>query len=170
MRDSIEISGPDPRRLTGRHVLAALIAFFGVVFSVNGYFLMRALSTHTGVVVNEPYRKGLAYNTRITADARQAQLGWHDDIQLTTDGTLTVAISDRDGVPVSGLSLAGVLARPSTASADIALRLTEVGGEHYIASAGTLAPGAWIAAIEAHRDGNTAEPVYRARRRLWLEP
>ena len=59
-------------RLDGRHVLMMLFAFFGVIFAVNGYFLFSALSTHTGVVAVEPYRKGLAYNH---ADRRRRTAG-----------------------------------------------------------------------------------------------
>ena len=55
------------------------VGFFGIIFAVNGYFLYSALSTHTGVVANEPYRKGLAYNERIAADEQPERLGWRDD-------------------------------------------------------------------------------------------
>ena len=56
--------------LNGRHVLIGLLLFFGTIFAVNGYFMFVALSTYTGVVADEPYRKGLAYNARIAADER----------------------------------------------------------------------------------------------------
>ena len=41
--------------LTGRHVLYTFIAFFGIIFAVNGVFLYSALKTNTGVVAIEPY-------------------------------------------------------------------------------------------------------------------
>ncbi len=66
-----------------------LIAFFGVIFAVNGYFLYSALSTHTGVVAIEPYRKGLAYNERIAADERQKALGWQRQTSLARDGRVS---------------------------------------------------------------------------------
>ena len=62
--------------LQGRQVLACSLAFFAAVFIVNGAMIYSALSTHTGLVANEPYRKGLHYNERIAADERQAHLGW----------------------------------------------------------------------------------------------
>ena len=172
MRDTSESWEPAQQawRLTGRHVLAILIGFFGVVFSVNGYFLSRALSTHTGVVSVEPYRQGLAYNLRIAADERQTALGWRDVVRLMPDGAVSVTITTPDGAPVGGLMVEGVLARPATASADIALQLNEIGSGQYIARTNAPAPGAWIVAIEARRRDETMEPVYRARRRLWLEP
>jgi len=72
-------ASPEVQGLRGRHVLFAFLGFFGVIFAVNGVFLYAALSTHTGVVANEPYRKGLNYNQRIAAFQAQEQLGWAED-------------------------------------------------------------------------------------------
>jgi nitrogen fixation protein FixH len=91
------MAGGEPRPLQGWHVLLYVLGFFAPIFAVNGYFLYSALSTHTGIVANEPYRKGLHYNDRIAADATQAELGWHGDVELAPDnGRLKVAISSRD--------------------------------------------------------------------------
>ena len=54
--------------------------FFAVIFAVNGAMIYSAIVTHTGIVSNEPYRKGLHYNERIAADERQSALGWTDDV------------------------------------------------------------------------------------------
>ena len=64
--------------LTGRHVLAAMLVFFAVVFAVNAAMIYAALSTYSGVVADEPYRKGLHYNERIVADERQRQRNWRE--------------------------------------------------------------------------------------------
>src|SRR5688572_2876208 len=80
--------------LRGGHVLAAFLAFFGVIFAVNGVFLYMALSTHTGLVAQEPYRKGLHYNDRIAAAERQQALGWTSDLRLAPEsGALTLALT-----------------------------------------------------------------------------
>lgn len=164
----------DPRQLEGtlqgRHVLALLLAFFGVIFAVNGYFLYAALTTHSGVVAAEPYRKGLAYNARIAADERQSGLAWREAISVARDGMIAVTVSDRDGAPVAGLSIAGVIGRPSTGSHDRPLRLAELGPGRYAAEIGALGEGNWIVVIEARLAAGDAEPVYRARRRIWLKP
>lgn len=170
MRDLPDFPAPLPWHLTGRHVLAMLIAFFGVVFAVNGYFLVSALSTHTGVVAVEPYRKGLAYNLRIAADARQAALGWRDEIAFAPDGSVAIAILDRDGRRVRNLAVEGSIGRPSTAGHDQALRTKQDDGGLHHAATGPLGEGAWIVSIEVRISSSDAEPVYRARRRLWLKP
>lgn len=160
--------------LTGRHVLYTFIAFFGIVFAVNGVFLYSALKTNTGVVANEPYRKGLAYNERIAADEMQKALGWTDEASLNgpSGGSngISVVMKGADGMPVSGLIMEAALGRPSTTAGERKLKLAEVSPGVYAATAAQLEPGTWLFALEARRTGNAEEPVYRARRRLWLKP
>ena len=94
--------------LTGRHVLWSLIAFFGLIFAVNGYFLYAAISTYSGVVANEPYRKGLEYNQRIAADARQHELGWTESLDIAaTRDTLMLDLKDKNGLPGSASRASG---------------------------------------------------------------
>ena len=173
MRDGLEglprNSSADAGRLEGRHVLAILLSLFSVVFAVNGYFLWSALSTHTGVVAIEPYRKGLAYNARIAADERQTELGWRDALAVERDGTIRVTLVDRSGTPVRGLAVTSVVGRPATARFDRAARLVEESPGQYIANVSALADGRWLVTIEAG-DAANAEPVFRLRRRLWLKP
>lgn len=171
MRDALDVGMPEPEgfRLTGRHVLAMFVAFFGVIFLVNGYFLARALSTHTGVVSVEPYRKGLAYNGRIRADEVQAALGWKDAVAIEAVGLLTVTLEGPSSAPISGLHLSVLVGRPSTAQSDRTLMLTETAPGRYVAETSALAPGHWIVTLEARHGAGNTEPVYRAKRRLWLK-
>lgn len=170
MKDGLVIVESEPRTIDGRHALALLIVFFGIVFSVNGYFLYSALSTHTGVVSVEPYRKGLAYNQRIAADEQQTALGWHDEITVSRDGVITIDIKGPDGHAISGLTITGTIGRPSTAAHDRPLALGGQPAGRYSATTTALSEGAWIITLEARKSLDDAEPVYRARRRLWLKP
>ncbi len=156
--------------LTGRHVLWGMVGFFGVIFAVNGVFLYSALKTHTGIVANEPYRKGLAYNQRIAADERQQALGWQDEASITRDGHVTVVVRDAGGRPVSGLKLEAALGRPSTTTGERKFKLAELDPGTYRAVSTAIEPGTWLFALEARRADNSEEPDYRARRRLWLKP
>jgi len=166
-------AGSDPNRrdgLQGRHVLAAFLAFFAAVFVANGAMIYSALSTHTGLVANEPYRKGLHYNERIAADVRQAQLGWTETIEVGRDGCVNLTLAHAGGRPVSSQKVVGVLGRPSTNRHDLQLSLSEVAPGRYEAQLPPLAEGNWIITLEAFADRGAAEPIYRVRRRLWLKP
>ena len=155
--------------LQGRHVLASLIGFFAFVFVVNGAMIYSALSTNSGLVAKEPYRKGLHYNERIAADERQALLGWSDTVDLGRDGHLAVALADTHGRPIEGKTVAVLIGRPSTDRADIRLSLHEAVPGRYEAKTAPLAAGNWLVALEVRADAQADEPLYRARRRLWLK-
>ncbi|MGD9785370.1 MAG: FixH family protein [Hyphomicrobiaceae bacterium] len=164
---------PEPGTITGRHVLFGLLAFFGVVFAVNGWFLYEALSTHTGVVSNEPYRKGLAYNERIAAEARQSERGWAAALEFSESGSgpITFALTDRSGAGVTGLSVRGRIGRHSTQALDTMLLFQERAPGRYVADIGKLSGGTWTADVEAGELTSTGEAiVWRHRQRIWIKP
>lgn len=157
--------------LTGRHVALTFAGFFAVVFAVNAYFISVALSTYTGVVANEPYRKGLKYNERIAASEQQASLGWKDEIVLAPDGRhLVVTLRDKGGEPVGGLEVSATIGRAATSREDIALTLRETSLGHYEAPLTLAGEGGYVASIEARSSsGAGGDVIYRARSRLWLK-
>ena len=157
------------RELKGRHVLFMLIAFFGIVFGVNGVFLARALQTHTGVVSVEPYVKGLKYNDRIASGERQAKLGWQETLSIGVDGAIALDVVDAGGRPVRGLKFAGSIGRPATSSLDRAIALVETDPGRYVARTAVLDEGTWVVAVEATSSDYGTDPVYRLRRRVWLK-
>lgn len=156
--------------LTGRHVLTILVAFFGTVFAVNAWFLGSAISTYSGIVANEPYRKGLAYNQRISADERQAAMKWSTTLEATRSGDITFSAHGPDGQPITRLFVKGTIGRPSTQSFDHQLTFQEQSPGLYRASTGALHEGSWLIAIEARGDSPTSEILYRMRKRQWLKP
>jgi nitrogen fixation protein FixH len=157
------------RGIQGRHVLAGIVAFFAFVFLVNGAMIYSAISTHTGLVAREPYRKGLHYNERIAADERQARLGWTDTVEFDRDGHVVVALADTDGRPIAGKKIAVLIGRPSTDRQDVRLALSEAAPGRYEGKTAPLDGGSWLLALEVRVDAMPDEPIYRARRRLWLE-
>lgn len=162
--------------LQGRHVLIGMVAFFGIVFAVNGLLLYHALATHSGIVAQEPYRKGLAYNTRIAADERQAALGWSADVTLEHGGRVALTLAGSDGAAIAARSVVATIGRPTSNREDRRMPLVEVAHGRYTAELGAVEPGAWLVDIEVRNDrlsdqlNNTGTPEYRMRRRLWLKP
>ncbi len=152
----------------GHHVLGVFVGFFAAIFAMNGVLIYRAVTTHAGLVANEPYRKGLHYNERIAADERQAQLGWTDTLAVTRNGGLALVLKDSGEQPVAGLRVEIVLGRPATNREDVRVALREVAPGRYEAQTAPLAPGSWLVALEARTDAG--EPIYRTRRRLWFSP
>lgn len=138
---------PGGRAFTGRHMLGLVLAFFGVIIAVNVTMAVLAGRTWTGLIVTNSYVESQHYNERLAAARRQAALGWHSDITATASG-LTLTMRGRDGVALSGLQVTVRLARPTHEHDDRTMRLEERQAGRYHAEGG-LAPGLWLADIEA---------------------
>lgn len=161
---------PPPRPLTGRHVLFILVGFFGTVFAVNIYFLVSALRTHTGVVAQEPYRKGLAYNKRIEADERQTALGWDVGVDVAPQGRAKLTFTGHDKKPVTALKVTATIGRAATETEDRKLTFSETQPGQYEATGAALGAGSWVISAVATAASGDGEPLYRLRKRLWLTP
>lgn len=153
--------------LTGWHVLAALLGFFGVMIAANLVFVYLALTTFTGVETRDAYRKGIAYNARLEEARQLEKLGWQGKISWNA-GHLEVVLSSREGDPIRGMSVKGSIGRPSTDKFDQAISFENAGSGHYRSEAIELAPGNWIVAIEAHDPVATDTARFRLKERLWL--
>lgn len=67
------------KKESGWWVLWAFLAFFAVFASVDAYFVYQAISTHTGVVVENPYEVGLNYNEIIEKAEQLKQVKEQDE-------------------------------------------------------------------------------------------
>lgn len=161
-------------RLTGRHVLFAMLAFFGIVIAVNVTFVRLALSTWTGLTDHDSYRTGLSWNRMLERDQAQKALGWSTGIAHRAEpgpaGTdrrfeLTVTLRDREGRPLRGLAVSGFARHPVLEASDRGLAFSETGPGVYVGTA--VLPGAadWELQLVATRpDGgdyriDTVAPV-----------
>ncbi len=158
------------RLLSGGDVLKLLLAFFGVMFAVNGVFLYFALATFDGPAEKDAYATGLHYNARIEAARRQAALGLRHELRLADDGTLRLLLRDAHDAPAAGLTLSGTIGRPASNIDDRNITLAETEPGTYEASP-RLTPGAWIVELSARRTApGHEETVYQLKERLWLTP
>lgn len=154
--------------LKGRHVLVALVAFFGVMLIANGIFVYFAVATFSGGDTSNAYRKGLEYNETLAAAERLAARGWQNEIVYDDRaGRLSLTVRDRHAVPVTGLGIEAALSRPATDKEDRAVRLTETEPGIYAAEI-KLAPGLWVIAVAPSEASVTSEPVYRLKHRLFV--
>lgn len=151
----------------GRQILLLLIACFGVLFAVNGFFMYKAISTGPGEANGASYEAGLHYNETLAAQHSQDSLGWHHAVTL--DGAnLRIAFRNKDGEPVSGLNVTGSIERPAVSQEARSLAFKEGAAGLYEVTTG-LGAGAWVIAAEA-RSSHAASPdrFYRLKERLWI--
>lgn len=172
-RDSTPHRADDGHTINGRHVLFGLIAFFAIVFIADAYLIYKAVSTFGGLETDDAYRKGLAYNDRIAAADTQAKAGWRDQLEyLAQTKRLRIALLDRDGAGVSGLTITASIGRPATNRFDRELSFVQTGHGTYEAAVPTIESGWWtvgMLATRSARDHRNAT-VYEAKRRLWIKP
>ena len=156
------------RKITGRAVFLALLAFFGVVTAVNAVMIRAATSTFGGVETESAYRVGLAFNRELAAVAEQDARHWTVDAELQRiapgQAELAVRIRDAGKNPVVGLSLAGRLTHPVDARRDHRVELTAGAGGAFKGEI-DADPGQWDLHIVASRDGDV---VFRSKSRLTL--
>lgn len=140
--------------IRGWHVLAALLAFFGVVIAVNAAFIVFAVGSFPGEDVRRSYLQGLEYNQRLAERRAQAALGWQADAAMVAadnGARIVVELRTRDGAPIQGASLRGELQWPTAARFDRDLRFEEAGEGRYVAPLGELPAGRWRLRAHAQR-------------------
>lgn len=132
---------------TGRHMIALMVAFFGVVIAVNLTLAFLARSSWTGLVVDNIYVASQEFNERAAAAKQQAALGWTGNLVIDGHG-IGYRLVDRAGKPVEVTKATVRLHRPAYEGEDQELELAPV-GEGAVARAASVRDGAWIVEVEA---------------------
>jgi nitrogen fixation protein FixH len=157
---------PGGRPITGRMVLIGMIAFFGVIISVNMAFVYFALDSWPGLTTQNSYEEGLAYNKTLESAARQDALGWHSRIGLgpaTPKGVrvLSLSMTGPDGAPVAGLAAKARLSRPLGEGLTLDTKLSEQTPGDYTALIRLPALGRWEVEITTQAaDGKSYRMIH----------
>jgi len=156
--------------IRGKHVLMAMLGMFAVVILVNLTFVYFALDSWTGLTTDNAYQEGLAYNQVLAARDAQRDLGWQGDITLgAAEGgqdSITLALKDKAGEPLSGLELTGNLRRPTREGIDQSLVWREEAPGAYNALVALPQRGNWDLIVNAS-DGRN--PPFEMKARLWFK-
>jgi nitrogen fixation protein FixH len=156
----------EPRPLTGRMVLAMILAFFAVIIGVNAFMAHQALSTFRGVDADSAYRAGQQFAHEVAAaEAQDAEhLRVDAKVAPVADGVtvLDVVARDASGVPLAGLSATAIFARPTDRHLDITVTMSEQAPGRYHGAA-AIGSGQWDLILELSRDG---ERQFRSKNRV----
>ena len=132
-------------QLTGRRVLAMLVAFFGVVMVVNFFMMQAAISTFGGVDTKSSYEAGRLFEGEVAKAAAQSARDWRVDAHLAASGNervLSVDLSDAKGAPVTGVDVEATLAHPVDERKDVTVVLAETDAGVYRGQA-IVPAGVW---------------------------
>lgn len=108
--------------MTGRRVFSYFVAFFGFIVAVNAVMITLALRTHSGMVTDHPYEKGLAYNRVVEAEQEQAALGWKSTLNYE-GGMLHFELRDRENNLIVPDKLTANFTRPSRQGMDFSVEM-----------------------------------------------
>jgi nitrogen fixation protein FixH len=157
-----------PRELTGWMVLAMVLAFFAVIFGVNGYMALKAVSTFGGVDTESSYRAGKMFERDVAMANAQDERHWQVEAKVTPsaggDATLDIVARDASGAALSGLTAIAQLERPTDRRLDRVVAVSEGTPGRFHGSA-TIPAGQWDLVIDLQRQG---ERVFRSRNRVVL--
>ncbi|MGF1462307.1 MAG: FixH family protein [Maricaulaceae bacterium] len=164
---------PRAFRVTGRFVLIAMLAFFGVVIGVIAVFITVATRTFSGVVSETAYEDGLNYDAALAERRAQAALDWRFAIQATprdaeSRSTVSVVVTDAEGAPAPVQNVRLRLSRPVSRDQDQSMALSQ-GPDGVWRVRTVLEPGAWDASVTAQRAGVTPPQTLEVTRRLRLD-
>lgn len=150
------------RPLTGWHVLAMFVAFFGVIIAVNVGLAWKAISTFPGLEVENGYVASQSFDAEMAA---QKALNWRlAPFYDTGRNELRLAFTDAAGQPVTLASLDVLVGRTTEQTDDVHPVFTLTNGV-YLAPA-RLALGKWMMAVEARAADGT---LFRQRIDLYVD-
>jgi nitrogen fixation protein FixH len=135
------------RGFTGWHMLAAMIAFFGVVIGVNMVMATAATRTFGGKVVENSYVATQKFNGWLDQAAAQRRLGW-TLAAAGAKGRATVRT-------VAGARLTGIAVHPLGRMDDQTLTFAEEAPGRYVAHQ-LLPKGRWELRLVVRRGADQA--------------
>lgn len=154
MQGQVQTSQPRP---SDKWIPWYFFAFFTVLVLVLVPMCVIAVRTNSGVVTENAYEKGLAYNKTIDAAQQLASLGWGSDVTaaITTPGyaTVTFKLHDGKGAPIANATAKASLFRITQSGMDQSADMTPGDKGTYTAVLDLPAPGLWEVRVAAHANG-----------------
>ncbi|MER9201587.1 FixH family protein [Mesorhizobium sp. M0933] len=148
------------REFTGRHMLAIILAFFGVVIAVNLTMATLANTSWTGLVVENTYVASQQFNRKAEEGRAQAALGWTGKLTIAW-GEVRYGVTDAAGKPVPLHGVKVLFRHPAYEKEDESITLAAASGQEF-AVQHMPRDGVWIVEIDA--DAGLARPFRDVRR------
>jgi len=139
------------RGFTGRHMLAIMLTFFGVVMAVNFTMATLAARTFGGTVVDNSYVAGQRFNAWLAEGRAQERLGWQSRLTLEDTRRISVALSDREG-PLTGAEIRALAHHPLGRAPDVSFTFRPAGAGRYVSSE-ALPSGRWSILVRIRQNG-----------------
>lgn len=137
-------------KFTGWHMLATMVAFFGVVIAVNVTMMQIARGTFGGIVVENSYVASQEFNGWLDAARAQEELGWEVTSGLDADRKVTLGVT---GAPET-LAVTAMARHPLGRQPDQALTFHRAGPGRYVSTT-ALPAGRWTLRLQLASGSST---------------
>lgn len=145
------------RKFTGWHMTGILVAFFGVVVSVNVFMARAAISTFGGTVVDNSYVASQKYNGWLDKAEAQKAMGWTVEAKLDGERRVAVSAAARDQI-LQGATVEALVRHPLGRVPETTLTFTKTDDSQWV-SAKPLPAGRWIVHLTVRRAGEEYRKV-----------
>ena len=139
-------------------ILIYFIAFFGVIFVVNAFFLYTATTTQTGLITKDAYKKGLHYNETLAQAKSQPAL---KDTLSFKGKTLRWTLIDSEGKKIKTAKVTAHIIRPIQDGHDFDITLSNKGNGIYEAILTLPFNGLWMAKLESQWNNQTYKTTHQ---------
>lgn len=126
--------------LSGWRVFAMFAAFFGVIIAVNAVFITNALRSHSGLVTEDAYKKGLAYNETLVEARSQPDI--HNEISFKNN-VLRWSLYTPSGTAINNAAVIAKFTRPIKDGDDFSAPLRYEGNGLYSLQPNFPMKGVW---------------------------
>lgn len=152
------------REFTGWHMLAIMVAFFGVIIIVNIIMATSAIRTWSGLVVQNSYVASQEFNEKSITGKAHAALNWQEHLSYE-NGIVRYQLTDANGVPVKAVGATAVFRRPVNEKEDQTLNMLPE-SDGVLTAEATLKDGNWV--VEVNSYAGLDEP-YRQVSRIYID-
>jgi nitrogen fixation protein FixH len=140
------------QRKNGKFILFCFLGFFGFVTMVDSLFVYMALKTNTGLVTQEPYEKGLAYNEVLDRAKEQPSLRETASYQ---NSIFQWKVLSEQGTAIDDAQVFVKFIRPIQDGYDFSVKLTKQNDGIYRQKIDFPLPGLWVAKMSAQWNNQT---------------
>ena len=142
------------------------VLFFVGLSIVYGTMVTIAFNTMPGIVTENPYEKGIAYNQTIKNAEEQAKLNWYGDIKYKSTsrqaGIVSFTLKDSSGVPINSDSVSVNITRPIKSGMDFDIELNPINNfGSFQAAVSFPVQGLWELRFFAEAKGKTYQQSTR---------
>lgn len=137
---------------TGKHMLAIMCLFFGVIISVNFTMASIASGSWTGLVVKNSYEAGQKYSRELSEAKLQQATGVYSDIAYE-NSELRFVLKDRTGKIIQAENMSVEIGRPAFEQQDQVYKLVPCRAMKCEKLAISLAPGVWFIKFSGQYNG-----------------